>query len=171
MSPIIEEENLTHGSEKELWSILETLDLRKVDIRNDISKNTSSFYEENQEKILSSLLDFLISVSSIIKISLLKKKYIFINEKEIEDFLWRNKELIEILFEAPSNISEVFGEVPLYLELHHDPEEDWEELFIVIKSSYNPEEAVALMDKLGEKWFLNIIDKVGNKLCITEEPL
>lgn len=173
MPTIIEEKTPSHR-EGEPWSIILELskESKEVDIKRDFLKNTYSFCEKEQEKNLSLLLDFFIHFFiPIIRIFLLKKKYTFINEKEVENFLLRNKELIDILFEAPSKIFEVFGKVPLYLELHRDPEEDWEELFIVIKTSYNPEKAVSLMDELGEKWFLNIIDKVGNKLCIAEEPL
>lgn len=62
----------------------------------------------------------------------LENLYVFENHEEIGDFLLTNDYLMEILFEAPANIYRVFGQVPIHLELHRDPEEGWDELFIII---------------------------------------
>lgn len=106
------------------------------------------------------------------QIKLLENIYIFDNLKVEETFLLNNHYLIDILFEAHKEIRKIFGySIELHLELHHDPEEDFDEFFIVIRSPFNPEEARRLMDKLGEQWFLDVMDKVKGKLCITEEPL
>lgn len=105
------------------------------------------------------------------KINYLKNHYLFEEPEVIKRFLIINPDLTDILIEAYFIIKKIWGDLPIYLELHRDPEEGWEELFIVIKSSYSPEEARSLMNKLEEEWYLDIMDKVGNKLCITEEPL
>jgi len=104
-------------------------------------------------------------------ISYLEKEYIFENPEEIKRFLVNNEDLIEILFSATDHIREIFGNVPVYLELHHDPEEDWDELFIVIKTNYPAEKAVELESKLFENWFVKVLDKVKGRLNFTEEPL
>lgn len=101
----------------------------------------------------------------------LENLYIFENSKEIKNFLLTNDYLIEILFEAPEHIYRIFGQVPVRLELHRDPEEGWDELFIVIKSSYSAEEAFKLENRLAEEWFLNRIKDTRGRLNITEEPL
>ncbi len=101
----------------------------------------------------------------------LEAEYIFKNPDDIKVFLIANEELIEILFSAPQYIHKIFGDVPVYLELHHDPEEEWEELFIIIKTDYSPEKAVELEDRLYEEWFVKVLDKVKGKLNFTEEPL
>ena len=76
------------------------------------------------------------------------------------------------LLEAPWEIRRVFGDdIVLELELHHDPEEGWDELFIVIKSAYSPEEAIKLENRLAEGWFLDRMKETRGKLNITEEPL
>ena len=97
--------------------------------------------------------------------------YIFKNSKEIKMFLISNYDLIQILLDAQKHIYKVFGQVPIYLELYHDPEEEWDELFILIKTQYSPEEAVNLENQLFEEWFASILDKVSGRLNFTEEPL
>jgi len=101
----------------------------------------------------------------------LENLYIFENFKEIKNFLLTNDYLIEILFEAPEHIYRIFGRVSIHLELHHDPEEGWDELFIVIKSLYSAEEAIRLENRLAEEWFLDRMKDTKGKLNITEEPL
>jgi hypothetical protein len=104
-------------------------------------------------------------------IDILEKRYIFENTQEIISFLLLNKDLLNVLLEAPYYIERVFGRVPLYLELHSDPEENWDELFIVIKTTLPAEEAVKREVQLFDLWFSNVIQKVGNRLNYTEEPL
>lgn len=102
----------------------------------------------------------------------LEEFYIFEDTKEIAVFVGAHIFLKDILFEAPKWIESIFGKsVEMHLELHRDPEENFEELFIVIKTPYAPKEARNLMDKLGEQWFLDIIEETQGKLCITEGPL
>jgi len=98
--------------------------------------------------------------------------YVFVDKEKIIDFLFANSDLIPILLEAPKYIYEIFGQnVPIDLELYSDPEEEWDELFIVIKSPYSAEKAIELEKKLFDEWFINIIDKINNRLNFTEEPL
>jgi len=102
----------------------------------------------------------------------LKGIYEFSNIEGIRNFIMQNNYLVNILNEAPENIYRIFGRsIKLILELHSDPEEEWDELFIVIKSPYTAEKAVALERKLFNEWFVHIMDKVNNKLNFTEEPL
>jgi hypothetical protein len=61
--------------------------------------------------------------------------------------------------------------VRVCLELHRDPEEGWDELFIVIKSEYGAEEAIRLENRLAEEWFLDRMKDTKGKLNIVEEPL
>jgi len=98
-------------------------------------------------------------------------KYNINNPEEIKEFLLSNRDLIEILISGYEHIRRIFGDVPLYLELHSDPEENWDELFIVIKSYYPAEKAIELENKLFEEWFADVIDKVGTRLNFIEEPL
>ena len=97
--------------------------------------------------------------------------YIFKNPNEITSFLSDNDFLRNLLKEAPQHIKRIFGEVPIHLELHNDPEENWSELFIVIKTSLSPKEAIDKENRLIEEWFLGVIEETDGKLNITEEPL
>ncbi len=101
-----------------------------------------------------------------------KKYYTFINQEDIMTFLKTNQSLVKILKDAIGKIKNIFGaDIRICLELHCDPEEEWDELFIVIKSPYSPQKARELMNELDRTWFLNIMDKTQGKLCITEEYL
>jgi len=94
------------------------------------------------------------------------------HKKEIAGFLRSHKYLRPLLKEAKLQIISIFGEnVKICLELHHDPEEGWDELFIVIKSAYSPEEAIRLENRLAEEWFLDRMKETRGRLNITEEPL
>jgi hypothetical protein len=102
----------------------------------------------------------------------LKGAYEFSNIEEIRNFIMQNNYLINILNEAPENIYRIFDRrIKLILELRSDPEEEWDELFIVIKSPYNAEKTVELGTKLFYEWFIHIMNKVNDKLNFTEELL
>jgi ADP-ribosylglycohydrolase len=97
--------------------------------------------------------------------------YNFANRQGIVSFLKENEFIVRILKEAHKNIETIFGaSVNLYLKLCADPEEDFEELFVVIKSTHNSEEALRLLSKLDESWFLKVVDSTQGKLNITVEP-
>ena len=100
----------------------------------------------------------------------LENLYIFDNPKEIRNFLLTNEYLIDILFEAPSHIHTIFGQVPIHLELDRDPEEGWEELFIVIRSPFPAKKAMELENQLKEEWFFPRIAETRGKLNIIEQP-
>ena len=91
---------------------------------------------------------------------------------EVISFVRKYPFLLSILEEAPDQIYRIFGkDILLRLELRHDPEEGWDELFIVIRSVYSAEEAIRLENRLADEWFLDRIKETRGKLNITEEPL
>jgi hypothetical protein len=92
--------------------------------------------------------------------------------EEIMVFLEEHDHLLPILEEAKEKIISVFGdEIKISLELHHDPEEAWDELFIVIKSSHSPKEAIELEKKLAKDWFISRIRDTKGDLNISGESL
>jgi tetratricopeptide (TPR) repeat protein len=101
----------------------------------------------------------------------LHQLYSFINpESEIINFIIEHN-LWAFLLEAPRKIRHVFGnDIALELELHHDPEEDFEGLFITIKTNLSPEDSLNLLDKLDEEWWLYVNDDISNILEIMVRP-
>jgi len=93
------------------------------------------------------------------------------NEEKIMSFI-RKRHLLGILLEAVREIRRVFGkEILLELELHKDPEEDFEGIFIIIKTKRPPEESLNLLDRLDEEWWLDMDDDISNKLEIMVRPI
>lgn len=89
--------------------------------------------------------------------------------KEVLQFIEGHPYLLPLLREAPQHVFSIFGrEAELDLELHKDPEEAYDELFIVIKTKRV--DAVELLEKL-DKWFLRVAKDVDNKLNFTVEGL
>lgn len=102
----------------------------------------------------------------------LSKFYEFSNKDDVIKFVSQDEDLFYILISAPKYIYEIFGtDIKLILELFTDIEEGWDELFIIIKSSYPFETTDEFEKKLFDEWFINIMDKVGNKLNFITEPL
>ncbi|NSW77585.1 MAG: hypothetical protein HPY54_00940 [Chthonomonadetes bacterium] len=91
------------------------------------------------------------------------------NVDEVRRFLERDTFLVDILQEAPARVREFFGDVPIGLTIHHDPEEGWDELFIVIKSPYSPHETLMRDEALFREWFAYRLGGAQGKLNITEE--
>lgn len=105
-------------------------------------------------------------------IAIVKKQYLIKEENELILFLVKNDFLNNILIEAKSKVINKFGQnIELFLEVHKDYEENYEELFIVIKAFMSPGEMLILLNELDEEWFLNIMDSTKGKLNITVEPL
>jgi hypothetical protein len=118
---------------------------------------------------------FLVEETSIIlkrekDIEYLSQIYDFSDPHEIKGFLLRNHFLIDLVLEANEKISEFFGtDIKKALEITTDPDENFEELFIVIKSNYSAEKARTLLNSLMDEWFLDVIDRTRGLLNITEE--
>lgn len=93
------------------------------------------------------------------------------SEEAIINFI-RENELMGALLEVVREIRKVFGkEAILELELHRDPEEGWDELFIIIKSSHNAKELIGLEEKLFREWFVHVMNSFYGKLNFTTELL
>jgi len=107
-------------------------------------------------------------------IALLKRIYHFTNPAEAERFLLEHDELIPYLLEADKHIKRVFGEniVDVCLEHASDPEEDYEGLFVTVKTNLSPEESLDLSDKFDDEWFLDYVPpEVGSILTVGVRPV
>ncbi|NMG83274.1 MAG: hypothetical protein GIS02_03590 [Methanosarcinales archaeon] len=93
------------------------------------------------------------------------------SEAEVIQFINDHPFLRNILSEAPRHVFSIFGKnVLLYLELNRDYEEDFEGLFIIIKTNLSPEESLNLLDRFDEEWWLDVDDDISNILEITVRP-
>ena len=102
----------------------------------------------------------------------LKQFYSFKNRMEISEFLSVHKELYEVLIETHGQITRIFKDNinELYLKLENDPEEDFEALFVIIKTNLSPSAALALLNRLDEEWFLDHVSgEIASIFTITVE--
>ncbi|MEO1784159.1 hypothetical protein V4762_03670 [Thermodesulfobium sp. 4217-1] len=109
-------------------------------------------------------------LSTIRKIKNLDFFYNFEDYENVCKFLLNNKDLITVLESSIEEIRDIFGNSQVFLEIDNDPEEEFEELFIVIKSNFDANKVIELKEKFFYDWFVKIIDKVGNRLNFTVEP-
>lgn len=87
----------------------------------------------------------------------LSESYIFHDIINIIDYLFKNKQLIDILFQAPKYIWRFYGhDVTLFLELNKDPEEDYDRLFIVIGSNLTIDNSLDFLEKLEDDWWFGL---------------
>lgn len=105
-------------------------------------------------------------------IELLRKYYVIEDNDEFGNFFISHNQLMNILLEAPKWIEKIFGEpIKIHLRVYFDPEEDYEELFIIIKTSLKPKEGLNRLNVLDEEWFIKVVDKAGGYLNVTEEAI
>lgn len=100
----------------------------------------------------------------------LKQLYAFREPERVGQFLEKHPFLVPLLLEAPTEINYHFPGDSLFLEVAIDPEavssED-DELFLLIVTNIDAEEAVEKMWNLDEKWWLKASGKSRNKLEIS----
>jgi len=105
------------------------------------------------------------------KVEKLENIFEFKNPDDIKNFLSQNKKLIKILLDSAQKINSILGyKSHLQLEYCIDPEEGWDELFIIIKSSLPNKDIIKLEKELFYKWFIYVMDKTIN-LNYEIEPL
>jgi len=92
----------------------------------------------------------------------LEQFYIFEEPEKIRTFLLTHKKLIPFLQDAFLRIQRIFGpNTPVYLELQTDPEENFEELFIIIETYLPVEQAVHLLERLDEEWGTHLPEDIS----------
>ena len=78
-------------------------------------------------------------------------------------------EAIPVLSEAPVAIRQLFGPAPLVLDLVVDPEEAWEELFIVIITTRPVDQALSRLRQLDADWFVDAARRAKFTVNVTVE--
>ncbi len=104
-------------------------------------------------------------------IEFLQEFYIFNNPIEVKTFLFDHDHLYDILYEANKHIKRIFEDcvVNIYLQVVKDPEENFEQLFVIIKTDLTPDKSVSLLDRFDEEWWLEIDYKMRQGLEIDVE--
>ncbi|MDY6804908.1 MAG: hypothetical protein SXA11_14025 [Cyanobacteriota bacterium] len=99
----------------------------------------------------------------------LKQLYALPEPERVWQFLEKHPFLVPLLLEAPTEIKHHFPADSLSLEMAIDPESTSEddELFLLIVTNIEAEEAVEKMWNLDEKWWLKASRKSQNKLEIS----
>jgi|GEM_PF-608970 hypothetical protein len=114
--------------------------------------------------------DNLTLASSVIESQPLEQLYAFRKPTETLHFLEANPFLVPLLQEAYANIRKYFPYSELFLEVITDPEAiDEKQLVVFIAVEQNPDEASQALDQLDENWWLDAMERVQDKLCITLE--
>jgi len=102
---------------------------------------------------------------------LLQKQYAIKNIEEVNYFLFDRKHLLDILLIIPRQIQHIFGDVLLELQVVKDPEEDYEGLFIIIKSHFPPKKSLDLLERMEEEWWLDVDINIKKVIGIDIEIL
>jgi len=105
-------------------------------------------------------------------ITRLAQRYTFRRPDEVAAFLHEHPRLSAVLLEASDVIPDYFGhDAPLFLEVFTDPETepDARELFAIVRTSMEPDEAVARLDRLDEEWWLDASSDESGVLVVSIE--
>jgi hypothetical protein len=81
----------------------------------------------------------------------------------------RHPQSIPVLAEAPEAIRRVFGPVRPFVDLVEDPEEDREELFIVVPTREPARQALDRLARLDAEWFNVAARRSGFAITVTVE--
>ncbi len=100
----------------------------------------------------------------------LEQVYHFRKPVEVSLFLEMNPFLIPLLEEAYDHIRKYFPSSNLFLEVIADPEViDERQLIIFIDANHGLDEASEALDRLDKDWWLDVMERAQEKLCITLE--
>jgi hypothetical protein len=103
------------------------------------------------------------------KLGLLFHKYEIAKVEEVKNFLSKHRFLISLIEEIPSRIYNYFGEnQKLALRVSFEPEyPNSSELWIEILTELSATDAMPLLEKFDEDWWLENLERANYKLNIT----
>ena len=117
------------------------------------------------------LIDREIHAKTLEQINILAREYEIRNPSEVALFLRDNTFLLDLLEEIPSKLRKFFGGKSKFaVELLSEPEfPSSREIFVLVLTEENAEQARNKMDKFDEKWWLKNLDKARCKLNVSLE--
>jgi hypothetical protein len=135
-------------------SLVSTSSFLPIDFSRNFEKETSVFLKKLDD------------------IKRLESLYIFKNPEEIKRFLLAHDYLIDYLFEGYDQIRRIFGEnTEVYSEHYKDTEENFEGLFLTIKTNLSPDQSLNLLEKIDEEWWLKVDFKIRSVITIMVNPV
>jgi hypothetical protein len=84
-------------------------------------------------------------------------------------FLRSRRRLVLSLEEARIAVPLYFRDSQLLLDLVYDRDEDWERLYLIVKSKLSIDELLKTSEKFHDEWVIPRIDTFGGEFTITEE--
>lgn len=102
------------------------------------------------------------------KIDSLKGKYEIYKIEDVKNFLSKNRDLFPLLEEIPNKIYQYFGDnQKLSLKVSHEPDfPQTPELWVSILTERSAKEALPILGKFDEEWWLENMDRSAWKLNI-----
>ncbi|MBA2606916.1 MAG: hypothetical protein H0U96_08630 [Acidobacteria bacterium] len=132
---------------------------------------------ENQDSLLApinavaELIDREIHAKTLEQINVLAREYEIRNAPEVALFLRENNFLLDLLEDIPSKLKKFFGsKSKLALELLSEPDfPSSREIFVLVLTEEEAEQARNKMNKFDEKWWLEQLDRARCKLNVSLE--
>ena len=94
----------------------------------------------------------------------------FRDASAISSFLQTNPFLSDVLLGAYYSASKWFGNnTPLALEVFSDPDEGYDQLFLLIRTQLPADDAQQRLDALYDDWWLDVIPTVQHTMAIDIE--
>lgn len=82
-------------------------------------------------------------------------------------FMFERPDLPKLIAETASRVWQIFGlEASLHLSFLHDPDEGFDELFLVISTGHEIEKAFNLLNQF-DSWFIDLPFDVRKDFCVT----
>jgi len=103
-------------------------------------------------------------------ITSLRRLFDFRDRSAVTSFLQENPVLYSILPTAYYNVSSYFGKgTPVVLEVFSDPEEEYQQLFLQIRTRLPADDAERRLDALYDGWWLDVVPMLGHTMAIDIE--
>lgn len=108
--------------------------------------------------------------STAVAVTKLEEVFVLREPELIRRFLRKHAFLVGLLKQARVKLQRYFGAAaPLVLRLAQYPEENASELLLLIQTSLSASEALPLLDRFDEEWWLETLPKAQCKLTIKLE--
>ena len=125
---------------------------------------------EREDQIVSSKVQEKVVIGSNEKLRRVESQFIVKEKSSVKRFLINNIFLIDLIFEARTRIAKYFNSAtPLALSLTQYPDEEIEELYLLIQTNLSVKESLPALDRFEEEWWLDALPRAKCKMTIKLE--